>query len=370
MKQKHLYILAGVFVVLLLVYFLTKPRMATINYDDIVQTVVFGISKDDVAEIELYKQAGDKEVRVQFVKQENQWRTPTMFNAKIREYNMTRLIDDILAMTGKVASDDPKHMSMFNISDEHGVHLILKDQAQKPLANLIVGKRSEDYNEGFVRFAGKDKVYRVDKNILASMNIHGEIDTLSRFNVKTFLDMTAVKEDKLKLGLAGLVKNGREMVIERQEKPTDATDTVKDTTQAATDSTQAPSKPKEYEWVLLKKNTRVMLDQNEVDKFLRDVTSVYAQEVVDNVSANSLADLGKPARYGIDRAANALVLVNAEDGQRIQVLFGKEFEKDKGFYMLTQNDGLVYKVAKSKFDTIFNWFEELPKKLPKPEAAK
>ncbi len=362
MKEKQLYILAGVFVVLLLVYFITKPRMETINIDEIVQTVVFGFSKDDVAEIEVYKQTADGEIRAIFTKQDDTWRIPTTYNAKVRDYNMNRILDDVLEMTGKVATDDPKHFDMFYIGDDQGIHLLLKDKAQKPLANLIIGKKGEDYNEGFVRFADKEKVYRVDKNLLSGMNIYGTLDTLSHFRFKSFIDLNAVKENKTDLKLVGLIKKGREMVIEKVEKQVE-----QDTTQA--DSTkQAPKK--EYEWVLVKKNKNIKLDQKEVNKFLSDVTSIYAQEVVDNINPSSLSDLSKPAKYGVGRAKNALVLRKGDAEDQLQILFGKSYEKDKGYYMYVQHDGLVYKVAKSKYETIFKWFEELPKKLPKPDEKK
>ncbi|MBN2010172.1 DUF4340 domain-containing protein [candidate division KSB1 bacterium] len=362
MKEKQLYILAGVFVVLLLVYFVTKPHIETVNIDEIVQTVVFGVSKDAVADVEVYKETGGKEIRMEFTKQEdNQWRTPTTFNAKVREYNMNRLLDDVLEMTGKVATDDPKHQEMFEITDNMGIHLLLKDQAEKPLVNLIIGKRGEDFNSGFVRFGDKEKVYRVDKNILSALGVNGSLDTLSHFNTKSFIDLNAIKEDKAKLHLAGLVKNRKEMVIQKVEK--EAAPVVEN------DTTQAAPKAKEYEWVLLKGEKQTPLDQKEVENFLRDVTSIYTQEVVDGVGA-SLNDMGKPAKYGVDRASNALVLEKSENNERVTVLFGKEFEKDKGYYMYVQNDGLIYKVAKSKYDTIFKWFDELPTKLPKPDEKK
>jgi len=362
MKERHLYILGGVFFVLLILYFVTKPRMATINYDEIVQTVIFGISKEDVKEIEVYKQTGDKEIRMQLLKQEDQWYTPTKFNAKVRESNVTRILDDLLEMTGKVRSSDPKHQDMFKITDEQGIHLILKDEAQKPLANLIIGKKGEDYGTGFVRFAGKEKIYSVDKNILASLSIHGETDTLTRFNEKSFIDLNAVKIDKNELQIAALVASGKEMVIKKIEKPQE------EVAQGADADTTKPKK-KEYEWVLLKGNKEVKLDQKEVDNFFREIGSIYAQEVVDHIG-NTFADLNKASRYRFDRPTHYMVYVDEKDNAKHNVIFGKEYEKDKGYFMNVQDDNLVYKLSKSKFDSIFKWVEEMPKKLPQKEDKK
>ena len=147
-------------------------------------------------------------------------------------------------------------------------------------------------------------------------------------------------------------------IIEKVEKPVE---------QAVDDTSQAAPAAKEYEWALVKGQKKIVLDQKEVDKFFRDVTNIYTQEIVDAVSG-TLSDMAKPGKYGVDRMSNALVLVRAENDERVNIIFGKEYEKDKGYYMFVQNDGLIYKVAKSKYDTIFKWFDELPKKLPEKKT--
>ena len=145
MKEKHLYYLGSAFLVLLVIYFVTKPRLSTVNYDDIVQSVIIGVSKDDVKEIEVYKQTGgDKEARMMFVKRDEQWYMPTKYNAKVKDYSINRILDDMLEMTGKVRSSDPKHQQMFKITDQLGIHVILKDNTQKPLTNVIIGKKGSE----------------------------------------------------------------------------------------------------------------------------------------------------------------------------------------------------------------------------------
>lgn len=367
MKEKYLYILAGIFFVLLIIYFITKPRFATVNYDEIVQTVIFGVAKEDVKEIEVYKQTVDKEIKMQFVKKDDQWYIPTKFNAKAREYSVNRIIDDLLEMTGKVRSSDPKHLETFKITDEEGIHIILKDEAQKPLANLIIGKKGEDYSTGFVRFAGKDKIYAVDKNILSSLSIYGQADTLTKFKDKSFVDLNAVKMDKKDLQLVALVDKGKELVVKKIEKKEEAKQKQKEGETTNADTTKP--KKKEYEWVLMKGKREIKLDQKEVDKFFRDITNIYTQEVVDNIG-NTLADLSKSSRYRFDRPSNYIVFIKNEDNKKYNIIFGKEYEKDKGYYMQVQYDNLVYKISKSKYDTIFKWVKELPTKLPKPKEKK
>ncbi len=352
-KQRQLYVLGGVFCVLLLLFFITKPRMKTVNVDELQQNVVIGVSRDDVAAIDVYKETPGGEIRMQFVKKDKQWYIPTRFNAKAREYSVNRIIDDMIEMTGRVRASDPKHFAAFQVGDDQGVHVILKDAAQKPLANLIVGKRGEDYNSGFARFADRDKIYAVDKNLLSSLAVYGELDTLSRFNDNSFVDLTAVKFDKKELEVVGLVSGGKDVLIRRVEKAA-----------ASSTSSDSAAAKKEYEWVLLRGPRQIRLDQKEVDRFLGDVTYVYAQEVVDNIG-NTLADLGKQSRYQVDRPRMLMVFVKQNDPTRYNVLFGREFEKDKGYFMYVQYDNLVYKVSKAKYDALLKWIDELPKKTSK-----
>ncbi|MBD3289679.1 DUF4340 domain-containing protein [candidate division KSB1 bacterium] len=356
MKEKHLYYLGGAFLVLLVIYFVTKPRLSTVNYDDIVQSVIIGVSKDDVKEIEVYKQTGGgEEARMMFVKRDDQWYMPTKFNAKVKDYSINRIIDDMLEMTGKVRSSDPKHQEMFKITDQSGIHVIMKDNTQKPLANVIIGKKGEDYNTGFVRYAGKEKIYAVDKNILSALGVHNQIDTLTHFQTSNFIDLNAVKLDKEELKIAALVSNGNELQIKKVEKITE---------QAEEDTTK-PVK-KEFQWVLVKGKNEIKLDQTEVNKFLSEVTNVYTQEVIDNIG-NTLEDLSKSSRYGFSRPSHYMVFIKQEDDSRYNVIFGKEYEEEKGYYMYVEYDNLVYKVSNSKFDSIFKWVDELPTKLPKEE---
>ena len=353
MKREHLYYLAGVFVVLLIIALVTSPRHTSVNVDELVQTIIFGVAKDDVKAIEIYKEtSGDNPLKLELKKDGDTWHLVTKFNCKAQLSTINRLLDNLLEMTGKLRSSDPKHLETYKITDEQGIHVILKDDAGKPLANLIFGKKGESYNTGFVRFAGKNKVYFVDKNILTNLGIYGDIDTLTVLKDNSFVDLQAVKRDKSKLELIALVKNGKQMVVKKVQREVEV---EKDSTKTT---------KKEDVWVLVKGKKEIELDKNAITRFLNDVTSIRANKVVDRVG-NSLADYNKNAKYGFLRARNAIVFKEeGNDGQE-NVVFGKQYEKDKGFYMNVQYDGLVYQVSKGTFDRVFKWMDDLPKKVKK-----
>jgi len=353
MKEKHLYIFAGVFVFLLIVYFITKPRSAAVNLDEFVDSIVFGISKEDIKNIEVYKETEAEPVRMIFTLNEDKWHIPTKFNAKAQKSRIDRLLNDVLEMTGKVRSSDPKHFETYKIADEQGIHLLLKDEANKPLANLVIGKRGDDYNTGFVRFGGKEKVYAVDKNLLSSLNIYGEIDTLPQFKADNFVDLQAVDQDKDKLGLIALLHEGEQMVVKKVEKEVEVTND---------DSTITTKK--EEEWVLVKGNEEIELEKKEVDNFIRDVTKIRAEKVVDRI-ANPLDEMNKNPRYGFSQRSSAVVFQAKESKQQQNVIIGKEYEKDKGYFMNVQYDNLIYHLSKSTFEKIFKWVEDLPEKVKK-----
>ncbi len=350
MEEKHLKILAGVFILLCIVYFATKPRHTGVNIDEFVQSIIIGVSKNDIKTVEVYKEtASEQPVQMVFNHMDGRWVISTHFNAKAQTSHMDRLLDDLLEMTGNVRSSDPKHFETYNISDEQGIHLLLKDEANKTLANLIIGKKADDYNTGFVRFAGKEKVYSIDKNILSDLNIYGDIDTLSQFQQKNFVELQAVDQNKDDLEMVGISAQGKEVIIKKVEKEVEF---------IAEDSSKATKI--EMEWVLVKGDREIDLKQNEVDNFFRDVTKIRAQEVVDHIG-NSFQDMNKSSRYGFRRPTH-YIMFKKPDAPQQNVLFGKEYEKDKGYYFNVQYDGLVYKIAKSTYDDIFEWIDELPKK--------
>ena len=304
MKEKHLKIFAGVFVVLLIIFFITKPSFKGVNIDELTQSIIIGVAKNDVKTIEVYKETSEEQpVQMIFALQEDQWRIQTKFNSKAQKNRMDSLVDDLLEMTGKVRSSDPKHHELYHITDIQGLHLLLKDEANKTLANLIVGKKSEDQNSGFIRFAGKEKVYAVDKNLLSALNIYGDIDTLTQFNAKNFVDLQAVDQKKEDLELVGMVVKGKEMIIKKIEREVEVTNA---------DSTK--STKKETEWVLVKGKNEINLEKKEVDNFFRDVAKIRATEVTDRIG-NSLADLNKNSQYGFSRPDHYVVFKTPEKPQ-------------------------------------------------------
>lgn len=351
MEERHLKIFAGVFAALLVIFLISKPRHAGVNLDDFIQSVVFGFSKEDVKSVEVYKELpSENRAQMMFVGLEDEsWRMPTYYNAKVQKSKIDRLLNDIIDMTGKVRSSDPKHFDTYQISDEQGIHLLLKDEGENPLANLIIGKKSEDYGSGFVRFAGSEKVFSVDKNILSALNIYGDIDTLSAFKSSNFVDLQAVDQENEDLELIGLVAERKEMIVKRVEKEIEV---------MQEDSTMTTKKEKE--WVLVQGTREIELDQDEVEQFLSDVTRIRGTEVVDRIGG-SLADINKTSQYGFSRPTHYIVF-RAPEKEQENVLFGMSYEEDKGYYMNVQYDGLVYKVSKSNYDKIFKWIEDLPTK--------
>ncbi|MBN2104622.1 DUF4340 domain-containing protein [bacterium] len=349
MDRKFLQKLAIVFAVLVVIYLITIPRQKGVNVDDLVQNVVFGFSAKDVHHIEIYKETDGEPAQVLIARVEDQWRIPSHFNAKGNQSKIDNLLKDILEMTGQIRSKDPKHLETYKITDAQGIHLILKDQGEKPLANLIIGKRAKDANTGFVRFAGFEKVYAVDKNLLSTLSVYGEADTLTVLKQNIWVDLQAVDKKADDYTELALVSKGRNVHIRNVEK------TKEETIGDSTVTKQVK------EWVLVKNNREKDLDQKKINDFFRDVGKIRATEVVDRIS-NSLMQMNKINQYGLGRPSHYIIFQKA-DGSKENVLFGKMYEKDKGYYMQTQEDGLVYKVTKYNFDKVVKWVEDLPENI-------
>lgn len=355
MKEKELKLFAGVFLALLVLFFITRPRHTSVDLDEFVQNILIGISVEDIAEVEVYKENGtENPPRLTFTHVDEQWRVPTHFNAKGQKSRIERLLNDLVEMTGKVRSEDPKHHEMYEILDEQGIHMILKDETGKPLANLILGKKAEDPGTGFIRFTGKDKVYFTDKDLLSSLNVPSNTDTMTHFKHRSFINLKAIEEKKDELIEVAISKNRVQRHIKKLEREVEV---EKDDSTTTTE--------KESYWVLVKGNREIELEQKEVDKFLREVSSVYAASVVDRLDGNTLeAQLSnKPRQYGINfRNPSNYIVFKPLDGEQKNIYFGKEYEKDKGYYVYVQQDGLIYKITKSNYDKIFKWVDDLPKK--------
>ncbi|NQT25402.1 DUF4340 domain-containing protein [candidate division KSB1 bacterium] len=360
MKEKDLKLFAGVFLALLILFFITKPRHTSVNLDEFVQSILIGITAEDVAEVEVYKETGAEEPpRLILNRIDEQWWIPTHFNAKGQKTRIEQLLKDLIEMTGKVRSEDAKHHEMYGILDEQGIHLILKDETGKPLANLILGKKGEDSGSGFIRFAGKEKVYFTDKDLLTSLNVPTNADTMTHFKDRAFVDLKAIDEKKEDLVEVAICKDRVQRHIKKMEREVEV---------EVNDSTTTIQK--ETYWVLVKGGQEIELDQKEIDKFLSDVTSIHASHVVDRMGENPLeAQLSnKPRQYGLEfRNPKTYMVFKPADGEQKNIYFGNEYEKDKGYYLYMQEDGLIYKVNKSNYDKIFKWVDDLPTKEKQEE---
>ncbi|MCI0513359.1 DUF4340 domain-containing protein [candidate division KSB1 bacterium] len=354
MKQKNLYYLAGTVFVLLIIYFITKPRFTSTNIDEIIQSIVIGVSEQDVGIVEVYKEAGDKKVELKFTKTGDDWRMPGYMGAKARKSDVERLIKDILEMQGKVRATGENYFDQFKIQDQQGVHLLLKDEADKPLVNLILGKKGDDYGTGFIRFMDKNKIFFADKNILNSLKIYTDADTLTTFKPSSFVELTAFEYNKDELETIALIKGNQELVVRKIEKEVTPQKAADDT------STAVPVPQKVSTWVIEKAGQQIEIDPTEADKFVNEVRKLTTQKLVDRMG-QTLNDMNKPAKYGLNRPTGGVVFIKKEN-QRVQSLFGREYEKDKGYYFQCGDDGLIYEVTKTTFDNLFKWIEELPKK--------
>jgi hypothetical protein len=350
MKEKHLKILAGVFLFLLIVYIISKPRPTSVNLDDFVQNIIIGVSKEDIKKIEVYKETtSEKPARMEFAMIDEKWKIPTHYYANVQKDRLNRLLDDLLEMTGKVRTSDPKHLDKFQITDEQGIHLLLKDETDKTLVNLIIGEQGEDPSSNFVRFAGKDKVYFADKNLLSCLMVYNnKIDTLTKFKQRSFVELQAVKQDINELEMIGIVANGIERIVKKVEREVEVQEN---------DSTTTTKK--ESVWILAKKNKEMELDQDEIEQFFENVTQIRGTELVDHLG-NTFEDMNKNRKYGFKRPSHYIVFKKPESEQQ-NIIFGKKYGEDDGHYMNVQYDALVYKVTKSNYKKIFAWIDELPK---------
>jgi len=284
----------------------------------------------------------------------DRWRIPTSFNVKAQKSRIDKLIEDLIQMTGKVRSADPRHHPQYDLTDDKGIQLMLKDETGRPLANLLIGKKAGDSDGGFVRFADRDRVYFTDNNILSALSVYGDIDTLTRFRPRSFFDLKAIDQDKEQLREVAIARCGIYRYLKKMER---------EVTEQKDDTTTTTSK--ESYWVLSGSGREVEMDAKEMENFLRDITGVFASEVVDRIG-NTLADMNKPAKYGMNLNNPGTYLVfKTRDGQQHNFIFGKDLGEDRGAYLYVQDDGLVYEVSKYNCDRILKWVDDLPDKVKK-----
>lgn len=324
MTHKQPFVLAAILLVLMGVYYgklylgRTDPEPV-----DVRTSIVQGVASDNVGRIAVYV-GEDRNAGLVFDRDEEEWALLGPFRHKADAASLVRLYDDLLAIKGDLVVENPDVLAEFGLRNEEALHVEILGHMVNELAHLLVGKKPDEGGGSFVRRAGENKVYRVDRDVRGLLGLYEKEDKLSP---KRWLDLKLIDVEREKVVGLTLASPGRQLVFERADGA----------------------------WKLTEPAGEYALKGGAVDGILGQLVPGRADDA---------ADVDGARAYGFDPPTHAATLTLEGGGERVFIIGGAVPDAENQWYACgvdegTIADGQVYVVGKAVRDAVARPFGEL-----------
>jgi hypothetical protein len=221
-----------------------------------------------------------------------------------------------------LASNKAKTHELFEVADDQGLKVNFLDPAGKPLAQMIVGKRGDNYGTAYVRRAGEDSTYLVGQNLTSIFDRSKDTwkdKSIARFEVSEPTELV-IKGDQETLTLRKAADKGA--------------------------------------WELIEGETETPANQSVVEGILRGFGTIRTLEfpTVDLKAA------------GLDSSGRS-VSVKLQAKTEITLQIGKLDSANNRYYLKRADQPTVFLAAKYQVDSLFKTKDELLTKAENPEPS-
>lgn len=349
MNTRQLTVLAVVFFVLVTIgYYIKQPRPVDIEAAIGARALVPDkITPDNVTAIEFA--VGKEKPAVRLKKQGDAWRIETAWNVAADADKVTKFIKDLIGLRGELRSENAAMHSDYGVADDQGLHVRLYTAASGEQAafELLAGKKpTGGYGASFVRVAGENTTYRVDKDIRSDIGIW-EDDLKKEPGNRHWIKSCIAKCEKDKMVKVELVYPDRSLILEKVAKPQPADnkgegEEVK--AEGKNDDKKAEPK-KEYEWKIVSASpVNIEFKKEEINNIL---------DAVCKIEIDDAADPAKKAELGLD-SPNHRLIITQEGDEKIEMLASRQRDKEGQMYVyLASAPDMVYSMTSWQFERIF-----------------
>ncbi|MEE2856309.1 MAG: DUF4340 domain-containing protein [Planctomycetota bacterium] len=124
-------------------------------------------------------------------RQGDSWSVPSAWDYAADHQEINQLLTDIrsIAAAQQRASKVASH-STFDVNDEAGLKIALKDSSGQTMTDLVLGKR-DGFGRSFIRIAGSNEVYSVSPNLRARAAFAGSTLEAGRWTDKMLFRLPA-----------------------------------------------------------------------------------------------------------------------------------------------------------------------------------
>ena len=338
MSKKTIYILLGVFVVLVAIFLLQKALTRPASKSKTLTALKINFPMDRVTYIQVFKQ-DYPDSGLYFARRDTSWVLVNKYGNPAKTDDVKKIMADLDSVSGSVRAEDASLYSDFDITDQNALQIKLLGADSVILAHVYVGKGGTDGHSCFMRLPGSPVVYLADNNFI------------SRFAAWNSPPEKRLPTDRwMDLALCSLNRENLTAVKMHTPKTDYEFNAITD---PAIDTL---SKPKKV-WVQTAPAKGKKLDEPKINGIASGVTYLRANDVADPTYSH---------QYGLDKPPYSL-WASDSSGQAVLINFSDKINDAGDRYVVVVGKPMLYLINKAAFERQFvSPFEE-PKK---PEASK
>jgi hypothetical protein len=189
--------LVVIFVVLLVaalgMKYLVGDRYETGESAKAAATLFENLERDQIARLTI---RGPEDLNVELTREGDVWQVASEGGYKADQTKVDKVLDGLVEMkSGRITSRNPD-LTDFDLEGEPAIDVVAADSGGSPLAEVIVGKASDDFRSTFVRLPDENEVRKVDARLRQTFEVR------DGWRDKTILD-TGDAEEVERIVIAG-----------------------------------------------------------------------------------------------------------------------------------------------------------------------
>ncbi|MCM8812471.1 MAG: DUF4340 domain-containing protein [Candidatus Omnitrophica bacterium] len=311
MKVKQLIVLVFVFIALSAVVFVKKIQQPLLPAPpETAGLKLPHVRPEEVSEITVTvpdTAAGAEKKIVLAQDAPGQWRVPGQYQARAQAEKIEELLKNISSLEGDLRSDAAEILIDYGIDDPHAVAIAVQSKG-KELVRVLIGTKRAGMDGNFVRRAGSNAVFLVEKNFLTDLGFWAEVSA-DIFTADPWIDKTVARFDPAKITAISLSSAGRPQI-----------------------NLQRIKEEETVSWKFVREYPAA-LDSNKAEQYLQALSGLQATELVS-------PDAATAAKNG-----DWLLTLTPEQGEPITVRRGPKDPAGTNYFLAVSDTEYGYAVS-------------------------
>ncbi|WP_456434331.1 DUF4340 domain-containing protein [Thermosulfuriphilus sp.] len=167
MGNRSLFLLALIFLALLVGYVLQQRAQRPSEVSEVFKPLAQGLELSEVKEIYLFQAQEGLRLR----REGGDWWVEDGLRAPAEKSKIEHLLELLSRLSGELRAEGEEFFSDFGLKDQAALHVALKGRDGRDLFHLLIGHRGPQWESTFVRLAGQKRIYLVPEDLLGLFEI-------------------------------------------------------------------------------------------------------------------------------------------------------------------------------------------------------